>query len=629
MDLTIPPPPYSASPEDLFTPPEPYTRRSLESTPLVFQIAHSGGVRNQGYQATETVPNTGAAQDPLASISHQACSGQNGASQGIYNQGYNSTETNSNTNATTDVLPFTNQVSCSEMSSKAAGAPTETFDITASQLSIGTNSPPGTSKLPSYSELEILLSPKSMNEHYMSLQQKPQTAEVGDNEGMEYQVGSDMVIVSRVVDTEKLNVVDGKLSSAVSREVGMVNPVTELCQPLVISVEDIQDERSLAVSQKGTHIAIPVTESSEVSVEHIQDEKNVALSRETCITPVTETSGFCEMSAGEIQEKKSLTLKTISFPFAESSAVQGVSESFEPLANCEIPDDPSHLRPNLMSEAFAPCTNSKISEESMQDENASESKFNAEETEIVNEELNGEASVVRVTEADGSKRRDNIETRTSVDLKNGGIVENRDEKSNEDGDSRENVIHENNVNTHGESGDLSSGDLSVTGSSIKPFLVAVNIDAQQNETSSSNDVIVEREPDDKTFKSVEIVESENAHLEILHSSRIEECKDLDVSITNVNSNSTIEITEDHQMVSDIEVHSPAEESTGPSKKDPSIISEGCDEDSVDKHSGSCGTKNDLALDLKDNNTSLHTVDSATMINLIHSDKGSDSKDTLS
>lgn len=629
MDLTIPPPPYSASPEDLFTPPEPYTRRSLESTPLVFQIAHSGGVRNQGYQATETVPNTGAAQDPLASISHQACSGQNGASQGIYNQGYNSTETNSNTNATKDVLPFTNQVSRSEMSSKAAGAPTETSDITASQLSIGTNSPPGTSKLPSYSELEILLSPKSMNEHYMSLQQKPQTAEVGDNEGMEYQVGSDMVIVSRVVDTEKLNVVDGKLSSAVSREVGMVNPVTELCQPLVISVEDIQDERSLAVSQKGTHIAIPVIESSEVSVEHIQDEKNVALSRETCITPVTETSGFCEMSAGEIQEKKSLTLKTISFPFAESSAVQGVSESFEPLANCEIPDDPSHLRPNLMSEAFAPCTNSKISEESMQDENASESKFNAEETEIVNEELNGEASVVRVTEADGSKRRDNIETRTSVDLKNGGIVENRDEKSNEDGDSRENVIHENNVNAHGESGDLSSGDLSVTGSSIKPFLVAVNIDAQQNETSSSNDVIVEREPDDKTFKSVEIVESENAHLEILHSSQSEECKDLDVSITNVNSNSTIEITEDHQMVSDIEVHSPAEESTGPSKKDPSIISEGCDEDSVDKHSGSCGTKNDLALDLKDNNTSLHTVDSATMINLIHSDKGSDSKDTLS
>lgn len=629
MDLTIPPPPYSASPEDLFTPPEPYTRRSLESTPLVFQIAHSGGVRNQGYQATETVANTGAAQDPLASISHQACSGQNGASQGIYNQGYNSTETNSNTNATKDVLPFINQVSGSEMSSKAAGAPTETSDITASQLSIGTNSPPGTSKLPSYSELEILLSPKSMNEHYMSLQQKPQTAEVGDNEGMEYQVGSDMVIVSRVVDTEKLNVVDGKLSSAVSREVGMVNPVTELCQPLVISVEDIQDERSLAVSEKGTHIAIPVTESSEVSVEHIQDEKNVALSRETCITPVTETSGFCEMSAGEIQEKKSLALKTISFPFAESSAVQGVSESFEPLTNCEIPDDPSHLRPNLMSEAFAPCTNSKISEESMQDENASESKFNAEETEIVNEELNGEASVVRVTEADGSKRRDNIETRTSVDLKNGGIVENRDEKSNEDGDSRENVIHENNVNAHGKSGDPSSGDLSVTGSSIKPFLVAVNIDAQQNETSSSNDVIVEREPDDKTFKSVEIVESENAHLEILHSSQSEECKDLDVSITNVNSNSTIEITEDHQMVSDIEVHSPAEESTGPSKKDPSIISEGCDEDSVDKHSGSCGTKNDLALDLKDNNTSLDAVDSANMINLIYSDKGSDSKDTLS
>lgn len=611
MDLTIPPPPYSASPEDLFTPPEPYTRRSLESTPLVFQIAHSGGVRNQGYQATETVPNTGAAQDPLASISHQACSGQNGASQGIYNQGYNSTETNSNTNATKDVLPFTNQVSRSETSSKAAGAPTETSDITASQLSIGTNSPPGTSKLPSYSELEILLSPKSMNEHYMSLQQKPQTAEVGDNEGMEYQVGSDMVIVSRVVDTEKLNVVDGKLSSAVSREVGMVNPVTELCQPLVISVEDIQDERSLAVSQKGTHNAIPVTESSEVSVEHIQDEKNVALSRETCVTPVTETSGFCEMSAGEIQEKKSLAL------------------SFEPLTNCEIPDEPSHLRPNLMSEAFAPFANSKISEESMQDENASESKFNAEETEIVNEELNGEASVVRVTEADGSKRRDNIETRTSVDLKNGGIVENRDEKSNEDGDSRENVIHENNVNAHGESGDPSSGDLSVTGSSIKPFLVAVNINAQQNETSSSNDVIVEREPDDKTFKSVEIVESENAHLEILHSSQIEECKDLDVSITNVNSNSTIEITEDHQMVSDIEVHSPAEESTGPSKKDPSIISEGCDEDSVDKHSGSCGTKNDLALDLKDNNTSLDAVDSATMINLIHSDKGSDSKDTLS
>lgn len=79
----------------------------------------------------------------------------------------------------------------------------------------------------------------------------------------------------------------------------------------------------------------------------------------------------------------------------------------------------------------------------------------------------------------------------------------------------------------------------------------------------------------------------------------------------------------------MKVHSPAEESTGPSKKDPSIISEGCDEDSVDKHSGSCGTKNDLALDLKDNNTSLDAVDSATMINLIHSDKGSDSKDTLS
>lgn len=178
----------------------------MESTPLVFQIS------------------------------------QNGTSQGIRNLGYHSTEAVSNTDASRgNPLPSISEVSSCALS--ANGVPTTpTSESSAASQSKSTTS--GTSKLPPYSELEIVLSPKSMNDHYMSLQtqQKSQImGEPADNGGMEYQVGNDIVLVSRVVDTKKLNVVNDKLSSAVARQESITKCVSDPCTSS--TVEPIQDKQ--------------------------------------------------------------------------------------------------------------------------------------------------------------------------------------------------------------------------------------------------------------------------------------------------------------------------------------------------------------------------------------------------
>lgn len=280
LDLSIPPPPYTQSP-DPYIPPAEYTpsapyepqgafSRSVESTPLVHQSSSTGslsfinkglnlllksnetqGHTNPSYQSTEVLSSS----VPAASTPVSSCSV---ISSGITSLPSLTLEDSLPPNITQTTTPST--------ITQATAVSTTGTPTTPTHNAVQSSTP----KLPPYSEVEILLSPRSMNDHYMNVKQNSleRRYDSDSDEMLEYDIGDDMVIVSRVLASEKLNVNEN--DSSAKTIAGASQPARDVNSEVGIG-EDIHTNGDASVSNDTKRDTI-ISCGSSVIDKHIETD---------------------------------------------------------------------------------------------------------------------------------------------------------------------------------------------------------------------------------------------------------------------------------------------------------------------------------------------------------------------
>ncbi|KAI5723225.1 hypothetical protein M8J76_003159 [Diaphorina citri] len=270
VDLSIPPPPYTPSdfyPSDGYIPTEPYTSTA-------------------SYEPS--APHSSVETSPLVNKTYL---------QGQSNPGYQSTETTSTPVSTVGTVQLP--------SNSPSSSPASTL-------------PAITPKLPSYSQLELLLSPKAMNDHYMSLEQQQSSSADPDMEKRdvkEYQIGDNMMIVSRVIDSENLNVVDGKLSSSVqgfqsNQTTSEVNQTStsEVNQ----TTSDVNQTSTSGVNQTTSEVNQTTSEVDQTNISEVNQTSTCEVNQATSEVNQT-TSGVNQTSTSEVNQTNiSEVLKCVS-----------------------------------------------------------------------------------------------------------------------------------------------------------------------------------------------------------------------------------------------------------------------------------------------------------------------------